>query len=133
MLRIMGLGVIMLFFQLISCKHKEVITPQDVTAPFIQLTNPVEGGRYKSGETILIKGKVSDESLHIMEIVVTNPSSGAILFAASPYIHDLTQYEFESAYVPAAVSSEMPQQLSIRVEDHSDHVSTNKLNITILP
>jgi hypothetical protein len=103
---------------------------EDVNAPVLTTEDPVEGESI-SGE-VHIHGKVTDESLHEMEIKVTQDSNGAELFKATPTVHDETEYHFDEHFTPT-VATETPVTLTITVEDHSDHTTTKTVKFKVKP
>jgi len=104
---------------LASChKHND---EGDTQAPVLTIEEPTEGESI-SGE-VHFHGKVTDESLHEMEIKVTKDSDGSELFKATPTVHDKTEYDFDEHFTPSGLTGEIPVTLTITVEDHSDHAT----------
>jgi hypothetical protein len=106
-------------------KHEE-----ENNAPALTIENPVEGASL--GGEIHIHGKVTDESLHEMEIKVTKDADGSVLLTASPVVHDKTEYSFDEHFTPA-VSAETPVTLTITVWDHSDNSTTKTVKFSVKP
>lgn len=102
----------------------------DTTAPVLTIEEPTEGESI-SGE-VHIHGKVTDESLHEMEIKVTLDSDGSELFKATPTVHDETEYHFDEHFTPT-VAAETPVTLTITVEDHTDNVTTKTVKFKVKP
>lgn len=109
-----------------SChKHEE-----ENNAPVLTIENPIEGASL-SGE-IHIHGKVTDESLHEMEIKVTKDADASTLLTATPSVHDKTEYSFDEHFTPA-VSEETAVTLTVTVWDHSDNVTTKTVKFKVKP
>lgn len=120
-----------LFISVVSfnaCKDDDDDHAADTTAPVLTIEDPTEGASI-SGE-VHIHGDVTDESLHEMEIKVTQDSDGAELFKANPTVHDLTEYQFDEHFTPG-VLAETPVTLTITVEDHSDNVTTKTVKFKV--
>ncbi|MCC7027345.1 MAG: hypothetical protein IT265_10335 [Saprospiraceae bacterium] len=103
----------------------------DTQAPVLTIEDPIEGESI-SGE-VHIHGKVTDESLHEMEIKVTKDSDGSELFKATPTVHDETEYDFDEHFTPSGLTGEIPVTLTITVEDHSDHTTTKTVKFKVKP
>jgi len=102
----------------------------DTAAPILTLESPVENTSI-SGE-VSIKGTVTDESLHEMEIKVTQDSDGVELHKATPMVHDKTEYTFHELWTPA-VAAETAVTLSIVVEDHNGNKTTKTTKFSVKP
>lgn len=103
----------------------------DAQAPDLTIEDPTEG-QIISGE-VHIHGKVTDESLHEMEIKVTKDSDGSEMFKATPSVHDETEYNFDEHFTPSGLTAETPVTLTITVEDHSDHITTKTVKFKVKP
>jgi hypothetical protein len=80
-----------------------------------------------------IHGKVTDKSLHELEIKVTKDSDGSELFKATPSVHDKTEYSFDEHFTPSGLSGETSVTLTIIVEDHSDNVTNKSIKFKVKP
>lgn len=103
----------------------------DANPPILTIESPTEGA-VLSGE-VHIKGKTTDESLHEMEIKVTNDATGAEYLKAAPEVHDETEYSFDEHFTPTGLTGETAVTLVITVEDHSDHVTTKTVKFKVKP
>jgi type 1 fimbria pilin len=118
------------FFSIIifaACEHQE----NDIEAPILTIDEPTEGQSI-SGE-VHIHGKVTDASLHELEIKVTKDADGSDVFKANPTVHDETMYDFEEHFTPSGLTGETPVTLTITVEDHSSNVTTKTVKFKINP
>lgn len=102
----------------------------DTNAPLLTLNEPAEGASI-SGQ-VHVEGKVTDESLHEMEIKVVKDSDGSILLNATPTVHDKTEYSFDEHFTPT-VAAETPVTLTITVEDHNDNKTVKTVKFTVKP
>ena len=123
-------SVLFAFFCLLTVaachKHDE----DDTVAPVITLEDPEEGASL-SGE-VHVHGKVTDGSLHEMEIKVTKDSDGSELLKATPEVHDKTEYSFDEHFTPA-VAAETAVTLTITVSDHNDNSTTKTVKFKVKP
>jgi type 1 fimbria pilin len=120
------------FFSLLafaSChKHDD---EGDAQAPALTIEDPTEGESI-SGE-VHVHGKVTDASLHEMEIKVTKDSDGSEVFKATPTVHDKTEYDFDEHFTPSGLTAETPVTLTITVEDHNANVTTKTVKFKVKP
>ncbi len=111
----------------VAChKHDD----NDTTAPVLTIDEPL-ANESVSGE-VHIEGDVTDESLHEMEIKVTQDSDSAELFKATPEVHDLTAYHFHEHWTPT-VSAETAVTLTITVEDHNSNKTVKTVKFAVKP
>lgn len=101
----------------------------DKDAPVLTIEKPAEN-TVVTGE-VHIHGKVTDQSLHELEIKVTKDSDGSQLFKATPTVHDKTKYSFDEHFTPSGLTGETAVTLTIKVEDHSDNVTTKTVKFKV--
>jgi hypothetical protein len=102
----------------------------DTTAPVLTIEDPIENESL-NGE-IHIHGKVTDESLHELNIVVKSDADGSVIFQKAPEVHDETSYSFDEHFTKA-VGAETPVTLTITVSDHSDNTTTKSVKFKLKP
>jgi len=102
----------------------------DTNAPVITIENPTEGATISGKVDLHIK--VTDESLHEMEVKVTKDSDGSEIFKANPSVHDETEFHFEDNFTPT-VAAETAVTLTVTVVDHGDNTSTKAVKFIIKP
>lgn len=126
----------MLFIGLVwsSCKKKENsdMDPSDKSAPVITLISPGDSQTYTSGDTVWIKGSMTDKSLHESLITLIRDSDSASLLNETPYVHDLTSYNFNYFWKSMA-TVKTTATLTITVLDHGNNTSVAKRKIIINP
>ena len=118
----------MTLLPLASCHNHD---EEDTNAPVLTLNEPAEGASI-SGQ-VHIEGKVTDESLHEMEITVTKDSDGSQYLHVTPEVHDETDYSFDEHFTPSGLTGETPVTLVITVSDHSDHTTTKTVKFKVKP
>lgn len=104
----------------------------DKDKPVITLTTPVNLQMYNNGDTVKIKGTLTDASLHELLIKITNDANGSILFQDAPLVHDLTTYNINSAW-KSAVTDHTNATVVVLAEDHSSNVASDTIHIHIMP
>lgn len=102
----------------------------DANAPVVTIEAPLEGASISGPVNIHVK--VTDESLHEMEIKVTKDGDGSELFKTNPTVHDKTEFNFEESFTPS-VTSETAVTLTIKVTDHGDNTTTKVAKFTVKP
>ncbi|MEZ4805821.1 MAG: hypothetical protein R2852_10140 [Bacteroidia bacterium] len=132
------LAIVILSIFLISCDKKDdnTTTPatdnSDKDKPVITINTPTAMQIYNSGDTIRIKGMVTDASLHELLIKITKDSDGSELFSETPTVHDLKSYTIDT-YWKSAVSGHTNATLVVLAEDHDSNVSSDTVHIHIMP
>ena len=120
---------ILFWFGLTSCHdHGD---ENDKDAPVLLIEKPADN-TVVSGK-VEIHGKVTDKSLHELEIKVTKDSDGSELFKATPSVHDKTEYSYDEHFTPSGLSGETAVTLTIIVEDHSDNVTNKSIKFKVKP
>ena len=126
---IYGLFALLLATAIFACKDGD--DEGDTSAPVLTLEEPADNESV-SGE-VHVHGKVTDESLHELEIVVTKDSDGTEFLKVSPTVHDETEYHFDEHFTPAGLTGETPVTLTITVSDHSDHTTVKTVKFKVKP
>jgi len=105
-------------------------TKKDTTPPTLSLTSPADASTFHLNDSIRIIGTTTDESLHELEIKITNDSTAAIMYLDTPEVHDLTSYNINSTW-KVNVAPTVNATLTVTVQDHSEHttIQTKKLFI----
>lgn len=119
-----------------ACKKEEDDhdhnTTGDKDKPVITLISPVNLQMYNNGDTVKIKGTLTDASLHELLIKITKDADGSILFQDAPAVHDLTSYTINSAW-KSSVTDHTNATLVVLAEDHSSNVASDTVHIHIMP
>lgn len=112
--------------------HDHTTTDTDKAAPALSIYSPTDMKVYYSGDTVWIKGGVSDASLHELLIKITKDSDGSVLFTEAPVVHDMTSYAINSFW-KSQVSDHSNAKVIVLAEDHSGNVSADTVRIHIMP
>lgn len=104
----------------------------DTTKPAISLTSPTSMQMYNNGDTVKIRGMVTDASLHELLIKITRDSDGTVLFQETPTVHDLTSFSINSNW-KSQVTDHTNATVVVLAEDHSSNVASDTLHIHIMP
>lgn len=103
----------------------------DTNAPVLTITSPAADASISG--PVSITGKATDESMHELVVQVHRDSDNTLLYTQSPTVHDLTQYDINFTWTPAGLSGETPVTLTITVEDHSNHTTTQSVKFSVKP
>lgn len=111
-----------------ACKDEHEHDETDLDAPVLTLEKPAEGASV-SGE-VHIHGKVTDASLHELEIKLTKDADGSELLKAKPTVHDKKEYSFDEHFTPV-FADETSVTLTITVEDHSSNKTVKTVKFKV--
>lgn len=119
-----------------ACKkhddHDDDHDPNDKTIPVLTIQSPTNMQMYNNGDTVWIKGTLTDNSLHECYMVIKKNADSSILFEQSPTVHDLTSYDI-NAFWKSSVKDQTNATLTITAQDHNSNVVTKTVGIHIMP
>lgn len=118
----------LLFTTVTACKKSE---EDDKNNPVITISNPAANASISGA--VSIAGKVTDESLHELSIVVTKDSDSSELFKSTPEVHDLTEYTIAETWTPGGISAETAVTLTVTAEDHHSNTATTTMKFKVKP
>lgn len=132
----MNIALIAALVSFNACKREEDDHGHDETSdrdkPEITITSPSSMQVYYSGDTVRIKGLVTDASLHEMIIKITKDSDGTVLFSETPTVHDMNMYTINTFW-KSNVSDHTNARLIVVAQDHSSNISSDTVRIHIMP
>ena len=127
---------IMSLIQLSSCKkeddHQHNDDSSDKVKPTVVISTPSSMQMYNNGDTIKIRGLVSDASLHELLIKIVKDSDNSVLYSETPTVHDLTTYTINSNW-KSAVTDHTNASVIVVAEDHNSNVGSDTVKIHIMP
>ena len=127
MKRIFSVSVALFLLLLIfvsSCKKDAV--PSE---PVITLTSPSDTVLINAGDTVLIKGTVSDnKSLHEVFFTLTDSANTSILFSDNPYTHGAKTHNFSYIWI---TSTPATYKFIIEARDHDNHTTTKEFQLIV--
>lgn len=112
-------------------KHDDDEDKNDHSIPVLNITSPTAMQMFNNGDTVWIKGTLTDNSLHECYISIKNDKD-SLLFESSPTVHDLSSYDINTFW-KSAVSDHTNAVLKITAEDHNNNVVTDSVKIHIMP
>lgn len=124
--------------QLSSCKkevdhdHQHNDDASDKVKPTVVISTPSSLQMYNNGDTIKIRGLVSDASLHELLIKIVKDSDNSVLYSETPTVHDLTSFTLNSNW-KSAVSDHTNASVIVVAEDHNSNVGSDTVKIHIMP
>ncbi len=126
---------IMSLIQLSSCKKEDDHHDDDANdhdKPSLAINTPSNLQMFNNGDTIKIRGLVSDASLHELLVKIVNDSDNSVLYSETPTVHDLTTYSLNSNW-KSAVSNHINASVIVVAEDHNANVGSDTVKIHIMP
>ncbi len=126
-------SAILLLFTLAACeKEHHHHDDSDKTAPELTITSPNDKQVFNQGDTMYIKGTVSDASLHELSITLRNDKDSSILYSTAPVVHALNNYTI-NAYWVCNVADHTNATLTITAHDHSENKTVLVRSLHIMP
>lgn len=109
-----------------ACDKEQAAAP-----PSIELIEPMEGKLYV--REVPISGWVRDESLHRLNIKITNDADGSEIHSYSRHWHGRTEFYIEDLFTADSLHGETPMTLYLEVEDDDDLKSTKTVKFKVKP
>ena len=108
-------------------------SPQDTTAPVLNIATPVENQVFTSGAAINVTGSITDDlGLYRGNIRITNDANGQLLKEQLYEIHYVLAYNFNVSYIPLVTASS-DYTVSVSFEDHGLNSVTKSVKIKVNP
>lgn len=108
-------------------------SPNDTTAPLLDIYTPTDSQVFTSGSTITITGRLTDDlGLYRGTIKITNDANGDILKNQAYEIHGLRLYDFSLAYV-TSVTTASDYTVTVSFEDHGYNSVTKSVKVKVNP
>jgi hypothetical protein len=100
-------------------------------APIVNIVTPLADDQFSGGQVISIKGDVSDAvNLQALTIKITDDKTGAVLFSATPTVHDLKSYTYDVSWT-AKVSDWIDATITVVAENHAAIQTMKTIKIKI--
>ena len=111
----------------------DAIDNNDDVLPVINLVRPVANQVYKSGDSIIVEGKVTDnKKLYKGKIFISNSINGAVVAEQYYETHFLQVMDLRLAY-KATVSLATDFTVTVEFEDHGLNKATQTLSVKVNP
>lgn len=104
----------------------------DTAAPALSINSPSQMQVFNQGDTLYIKGSLSDASLHELSITLRDDKDSSLLFSATPVVHGLSTYTLNSFWV-CNVKDHTNATLRLTAHDHSENKTEVLRSIHIMP
>jgi len=124
--------------QLSSCKkevdhdHQHNDDASDKVKPTVVISTPSSLQMYNNGDTIKIRGLVSDASLHKLLVKIVKDIDSSILFMETPLVHNLISFTIQSNW-KSQVANHTNATVIVVAEDHHSNVNSDTVHIHIMP
>ena len=93
--------------------------------PVITLTTPTDTTNIYAGDTIQIKGTVSDnKDLHEFYLTIKNNGNDSVMAYENPYVHGAKTHNFDYFWI---TGDSAIYTLTIKVLDHESHSTTKEV------
>ena len=110
-----------------------IISPNDVTAPVVDIYTPIANQVFTTGTTVNITGKISDDfGLYRGTVRIINDANGEVLKNQQYEIHGLLSYNFNVPYY-TVVSTASNYTVTVTFEDHGLNSTTKSVSIKVNP
>ena len=108
-------------------------SPQDTTAPVLNVLTPMDNQVFTSGNAISVTGSITDDlGLYQGSIRITNDANGQVLKQQLYEIHYVLAYNFNISYIPV-VSVPSDYTVTVTFEDHGLNSVTKTVRIKVNP
>ena len=128
------LASLMLLLTVTACKknddHDEDANDHD--KPVLSITLPTDSMTYKHGDTVKIRGLVTDNSLHELFVSIVENTNDSVLFTDAPNVHDLSAFSIASNW-KSQVTKLTNARVIVVAEDHNANVTSDTIRIQVLP
>ena len=104
----------------------------DTAAPALNMSSPNQMQVFNQGDTLYIKGSLTDASLHELSITLRDDKDSSLLFSATPVVHGLSTYTINSFWV-CNVKDHTNATLRITAHDHRENKTEVLRSIHIMP
>jgi hypothetical protein len=104
----------------------------DSTTPVVELKNPTDNQVFTSGETIMVEGKVTDNSLYRGSIRITDDANATVVKEQLYEIHGFQLYNFSLAY-KTSVTSVTNYTINVQYEDHGSNAGIKSVKVRVNP
>jgi len=109
-----------------------VITTTDSTDPVIDIFSPMANQVIQSGDTIKIRGRITDNGLYRGFIRITNDATNAVVREQLYEIHGFTFYNFSLDH-KTFVTAVSDYTVTVQFEDHGLNVGTRSVQVKVNP
>jgi hypothetical protein len=98
--------------------------------PVVTLTSPADTLVIHAGDTVLIKGTVTDnKNLHELYFSFMNTSDSAVLLSEHPYVHGAKEHKFSYTWITSTTPS--VYQFVVEAYDHDNHSAKKEFLFTV--
>ncbi|MCX6199746.1 MAG: Ig-like domain-containing protein [Bacteroidetes bacterium] len=116
-------------FSLFTCLVFSCTKNTGPEEPVITITNPTDTTNINAGDTIEIKGALSDNiNLHEFYLTIKNNSTDSVLVYDNPYVHGGKTYPFNYLWI---TRDSAIYKLTLKVLDHESHTTSKEVLIHV--
>jgi hypothetical protein len=97
--------------------------------PVVDITSPSDTTIINAGDTVIIKGVVSDnKSLHEVYFTLAYSANDSALFSHHPYTHGRQAYPFEYLWITSDAGS---YKFVVEAQDHDGHLTKKEFPLVV--
>lgn len=115
-----------------SCDDGHGHDENDGTTPVFNISLPTANQVYKAGDTIHIKGVLTDNELHELQIDILRNSDSSVLFHDAISLHSLSSYNIQKFWVASAADT-TTATVVLKAWDHKPNIAVKRIPIRIDP
>ncbi len=109
-----------------------IVDFSDSTFPVIEITTPTADQEFKSGATISITGKITDNSLYQGSVTIKDEGTGNSVKDQVYEIHGLSAYNYTLNWTPSVTKS-TTYIITVEFEDHGFNKSSKSVKVKVSP
>jgi hypothetical protein len=109
-----------------------VLNFSDTTLPVIEINTPTADQEFKSGATVSITGKITDNSLYQGSINIKEEGTGNTIKDQLYEIHGLSSYNYTLTWIPS-VTKITSYIITVAFEDHGLNKSSKSVKVKVNP
>lgn len=118
---------------MVSCDDDD--TPEDLS-PVVTIAEPTAGDSFKSGDTLHIEWNATagaGHDLHESLVLLMNLADSTLAFSDTPYVHELTTFDYHEHVVLPTVSAANQFKLTVTVSDHDGLEAMKEVSFQVNP
>lgn len=109
-----------------------VLNFSDTTFPVVEIATPAADQEFKSGTSISITGKITDNSLYQGSINIKEEGTGTTVKDQVYEIHGLSSYNYTLNWTPS-VSKTSSYIITVKFEDHGFNETAKSIKVKVNP
>lgn len=105
----------------------------DTTTPVVTITAPDDSTVYHNGDTVRMRGTVTDNELHNGVIKIIDDTTAFEYYAYYHYVHETSSATINFDYIVTGVTQNSAVTLSYTYDDHAANVNVVRRKLIFMP